>query len=386
MPPRSAYALAPRTLALRALVGISGEDPETRTCWIDVAGPGEWKGHPAGPFTLDAAAFASCIAAFDAQANPIVVDYDHASLAQNADGGAPAAGWVQALEMRGDRLYAQVEWCEDTAAMIRAGKFRYCSGVFVFDEPDRETGASTVCVLDSIALTNRPFIDGQKPIALTRVAQLELPTMPETENKTEDAGAMLAARLMEATGIADVAALLAAMDANLPAVVAALKGAKAEVEVEAPMAAPTAPAVPASDVAALTAQVAALTTQVKSQADELRPLREAAAHAADVALVAEVEAAVSAGKIHPAAREQFTALARANPSSFRSLAAALPASLPQGPGSAPVIVPPSQSASVDKDAKRRELTTRYSARSWGLSAAQVEATVTRELAALYPEN
>ena len=404
MAPRDAYALGPRTLALRAKVGISGKDPETRTGWIDIAGPGEWKGHPNGPFTLDVDKFASCIAAFDAQANPIVVDYDHASLAVNADGGAPAAGWVQKLEMRGERLWGLVEWCADAAQAIRLGKFRYCSGVFVFDEPDRQSGRDTVCAIDSVALTNRPFLDGQTPIALTR-RSLEKP-MPEDmppPAQTEDAAAMLAARLMEATGL-DAAGLLAALDANLAAIVAALKGEAApEMEIEvAPAAAPAAtpPPAPAAvapasvtlsadpTVAALQATVAALQATVNQQNADLAPLRAQAAERAATALDAEVDQAIACGKIHPAQRAHYVNLARNHTAAWRVLSAEIkPGATPVGPGTAPQVVPPSQAHTLDKESKRRELTASVTRMSRGvLNEKQIAETVERQLAQAYPEN
>ena len=383
MSPRDAYALSGRRLALRAQVGISGDDPETRTCWIDVAGPGEWKGHPAGPFTLDVDKFAACIAAFDAQANPIVVDYDHASLSVNPDGGAPAAGWVQSLELRGDRLWACVEWTPESAAAIRAGKFKFCSGVFVFDEPDRVTGGNTVCAIDSVALTNRPFIDGQQPIALTRRNL----SMDENAAPADDAAKMLAARLMEVTGL-DAAALLAALDASKDAIAAAFAG-KAEVEIEAPMAAPAAPAAtpaPAPPPAALHAPtspdavaltVDAMKAELAALRLELAPLREQAAKNADAALVGEVDAAIAAGKVHPAAKTHYVTLARSNPAAWRALSAGLPASLPTAPSTVPAVVPPSQAHSLDREAKRVELT--KAAKRWGLTGKQLEEHVNRQL-------
>ena len=399
MPPRDAYALGPKRLALRANVGISGADPDTRTSWIDIAGPGVWSGHPDGPFELTAEAFASCIAAFDAQKNPIVVDYDHASLRVNPDGGAPASGWVQALEMRGDRLWACVEWTARAAGAIRGGEHRFCSGVFDFAAVDRKSGKTIgACVLDSIALTNKPFIDGQQPIALTAgrtVCATDEPppsarplekTMPEETPppaQVDDAGKMLAARLMEATGM-DAAALLAALDAKLEAVVAALKGEAAAAAPPAPAAAAPAAVAPASDVAALTAQVAALSAQLGAKDAELVPLRASAAKLADDALVAEVDAAIAGRRIQPPAREHFVKLAREAPASFRAILATLPAGL-TGPGTAPAIAPPSQAHAGDKDATRRELTVRYGHKSYALSAKQIEATVNRQMADLYPE-
>ena len=50
----------------------------------------------------------------------------------------------------------------------------------------------------------------------------------------------------------------------------------------------------------------------------------------------------------------------------------------------PVVVPPSQAHSLDREAKRVELTKSLS-KGWGLSKKQVEETVNRKLAELYGE-
>lgn len=169
-----AYALrnvAGRTLILRALLPMIA--PDAARTWIDMAGPGTWEGHPSGPFTLDAAAFRACIAAFEAQTNPIPLDYNHASIEASQ---APAAGWCHKLEVRDGRLCAYVEFTAKAADAIRAGEYRYCSPVFMFDSPDRVTGKPVPCDIHSIALTNTPFMDGQRPIALTRRAAVAAPT------------------------------------------------------------------------------------------------------------------------------------------------------------------------------------------------------------------
>jgi phage I-like protein len=164
-----AYALPQlgRAFALRSLVGLTGEQPESRMCWIHCAYEGTWEGHSEGAFTLNNALFKSCIATFEEQRNPLPVDYEHASVRSDVL-KAPAAGWVQSLELRGDGLWALVEWTKEAADEIRSGAYRYCSGVFVFDKPDRKSGEPIACSLHSIALTNTPFIDGQKPIVLSQ--------------------------------------------------------------------------------------------------------------------------------------------------------------------------------------------------------------------------
>lgn len=158
-------------LALAAQVGITGPDPESRTAWIHVAPMGEWAGHSEGQFSLTADDFACVQRVAAGKSTPVSVDYEHASIRPNG-GPTPAAGFVQATEVRPDGLWAQVEFTKRAADMIRAGEYRFCSGVFDFSSVDPVSGEPIPCVLDSIALTNRPFLDGQQPISLTRRASL----------------------------------------------------------------------------------------------------------------------------------------------------------------------------------------------------------------------
>ena len=168
--PVMSVGLAETTVARSRHVGLTGPNPEQRTTWIHVANEGEWEGHPNGPFALDRGTFKQCIAALRQTATPPPVDYDHASLRPLDGQPTPAAGYVLDLEMRRDGLYALVEFTPSAAQMIRGGEYRFCSGVFVWDAADRKTGEPIPCQLDSIGLTNKPFIDGQHAIRLSRRA------------------------------------------------------------------------------------------------------------------------------------------------------------------------------------------------------------------------
>lgn len=100
------------------------------------------------------------IAAFNAQKNPLVVDYEHqALLAKNNGKPAPAAGWVHGLEWReGKGLYAVgVKWTEAAKAAIQADEYRYISPVFTYA---KNTGE--VMSLFNVALTNVPALDGME--------------------------------------------------------------------------------------------------------------------------------------------------------------------------------------------------------------------------------
>jgi len=57
--------LGGRALALRALVGLTGPNPEQRTTWMHCAMVGEWRGHSEGPFTLTLEDFKSVVAEFE---------------------------------------------------------------------------------------------------------------------------------------------------------------------------------------------------------------------------------------------------------------------------------------------------------------------------------
>jgi phage I-like protein len=425
-----AYALEPvkggRLLALRSVVGISGKDPAARTTWIHVGYTGSWDGHGEGPFKLDAKDLQSCVDAFKAQVNPISSDYEHASLV--ADGQPkPAACWTQELRSDGRDLYALVEFTPRAAELVRAGEYRFCSGVFAFGVPDRVEGDAKrwPCVLRSIALTNDPFLDGQKPIALTakqgvkralggkmakitkadilaglkqidgddlNPAQLEallagiaafaaakdpktgeaeepaealtadpvepppeaplkadpevdeaacsatppaaeaplaLPPAAPAEQANADGAAMAGAKLIEASGL-DGAAVLAALETNLDAVVAALRGSGGQVSDLTAAAA-------GSTISALSARIAVFE---KRDADAAKAKRDADAVALKAARIAEVDSLVTDGKILPSQVEVFRDLAEKAPAQYRALTASLPKGAAFPAGVDPVLATP----------------------------------------------
>lgn len=153
---------------LRAVYPLIGEGaPVTE---IHVAMEGEWEGHPAGPFELNEQVFARIVENFERNPNPVPLDYEHSTVSAFE---APAAGWVQKLEVRrGDdglaHLYATVELTDKAAEYIRTGAYRFSSGVFDFDAIDPRTGEDIGAEMSSLALTNVPFIQGQRPISLSR--------------------------------------------------------------------------------------------------------------------------------------------------------------------------------------------------------------------------
>lgn len=153
------------------LVELAAKDEAGEPVWIQIATAGQFKGHSAGPFELSASVFSEIVRNFGATQNKrVAIDFEHASEMSAADGsiptlGAPAVGWVTALDNRGDSLWALVEWLEPAKSYIKEGKYRYISPAIRFGARDRVTGQRIGAVLSSVALTNHPFLDGMMPVA-----------------------------------------------------------------------------------------------------------------------------------------------------------------------------------------------------------------------------
>jgi phage I-like protein len=109
-----------------------------------------------GSFLFDELAAELVMAAFTAHAVDLNIDYDHAIL-QAGKGGAksPAAGFCS-LEVRAGELWAiRCDWSDDGKADLEAGRYRYFSPLFAFDE-----ASGRVTRLINCALTNVPALDG----------------------------------------------------------------------------------------------------------------------------------------------------------------------------------------------------------------------------------
>jgi len=181
------------------------DEPTEDSSWVHFAPFGSWKGHEEGAFKLDKHVFDSIIARFDEVANDIQVDYNHDSVKGGLSGPKPAAGWIKALEVRGngskpeDGLWGLVEWTKRAAAFIRNREYRYTSPVIDFKSKDRKTGKVEGPELFNAALTNDPFLDGQVPLALERL-QLQM----EIKIKDQKVSAPVAASEQEPANAAEM--------------------------------------------------------------------------------------------------------------------------------------------------------------------------------------
>ena len=138
--------------------------------WIQIAKPGVFKGHPSGPFELNAKVFADIIRNFNASTNKRVpIDFEHASEMGPTEGsiptvGAPAQGWFLDMKTVGENLWGLVKWGSLAREYILDEKYKFFSPAIRFNSRDRVTGANVGARLTSGALTNSPFLDGLCPL------------------------------------------------------------------------------------------------------------------------------------------------------------------------------------------------------------------------------
>lgn len=128
------------------------------------------------------------VANFQAKGQEIPVDYDHSF----AEGGTSrAAGWIKELFKKGTSLFARVKWTDEAKKEIQGEHFRFFSSEFSENWAD-ESGDSWGFTLLAGALTNRPFLKGMSPVALSEKAAKEI-------------------RLMQTAGIGEMEAEISAL-------------------------------------------------------------------------------------------------------------------------------------------------------------------------------
>ncbi|MBE3022932.1 phage protease [Campylobacter sp. 7477a] len=138
------------------LIALKKESASEELVEILLAVTGEWKGHYAGEFRIDSADIEKMKLNFDARKIDLVIDYEHQTLMGRE---APAAGWVKSMSIKEGKLYGMVSWTARAKEYIKNGEYRYLSPVFNFGARDNKSGAWIGCEIESVALTNTPFLD-----------------------------------------------------------------------------------------------------------------------------------------------------------------------------------------------------------------------------------
>lgn len=312
------------SFALPIALNEEGQPPE----WVKLLPYGDVVGRDGRRWKLPRERAEAVIAASETRAagEDIVFDYDHQTdRAPSVAGTAPASGWIKELQARDDGIYARVEWTRPATAALQEQEYRYVSPVFNFDK----TGLVTRIL--RAGLTNTPNL------VLGAVA-----------SEQETGEPMDLSKIAQALGLAE--------DATLEQILEAIAATKSAVNSELGKVATAAGLAINSSVDAIAAGIASLKQKADAAGngtDALvavqSELNELKAGLAKRDATAKVDQAIKDGKVVPAAREQFIALASENPARFDAIVSASPVIIAPG-GKLPT--PPNTDPNVLSDEEK----------------------------------
>ena len=141
---------------------IELEEDGSPTQWIQMHEEGEWE-HPEY----------GTLAMTKSKINAMIKNFNDKLLGYEPSGNlhhdkSPAQGWVKELAYKNKKLMGKVEWTKEGIANIRDKLYRYISPEYKEDHDGK--GALFV----GFALTNKPFLPGQKPLVCSMDVQTQL--------------------------------------------------------------------------------------------------------------------------------------------------------------------------------------------------------------------
>lgn len=225
-------------------------------------------------WVFDARAQQQVLNAFAGAGVELPIDWEHSTQYRAPNGEpAPAAAWIEGIELRDGALWGRVSWTPRGAEQVANREYRYLSPVF-----DYEPATGRIVRLVSAGLVNKPNLPlqalNQEAFAMTR-------------------STLLAAAIVGGLGLSE--------DAADDAVAKAINALKADKDTAVALNAQQAPNldrfVPRGDYDAMQARAV--------NAEQAIASRDAAAHKA--AVDAAIESALSAGKITPATADYHRA-------------------------------------------------------------------------------
>jgi len=101
----------------------------------------------------------------------LVIDYNHGSEEKDPE-LSKAAGWLKDLYVEGDKLFMIPQWTENARNYIQNKEFRYVSPEYAEHYRDKKTGNDVGPTLLAVAITNRPYLEGQEGITLAEKEEL----------------------------------------------------------------------------------------------------------------------------------------------------------------------------------------------------------------------
>lgn len=209
------------------------------------------------------------------------IDFEHEGEFTRTLGAKPARAWIEQVEARPEGLFGRVDWLADAITALKAKAYRYISPTFWF-----EADGITARMMKAAALVASPAL-GMPSLA----------SASHEQDTTMDKTVLAQLGLPETASAAEATAAIAMLKAGDPTKF-----------------------VPIAQHEATQAALASAQAEIQTGKD-----------AAQAALCATlVDDAVKAGKIAPAAREQYVALAAAAFDLTKATIAAMPVLLKAG--------------------------------------------------------
>lgn len=262
--------------------------------WIQLTPRGRATARDGREFLFDPEHLAS---GFDDGGLRLPIDFEHESEFTMLLGAKPARAWIEAVEARPAGLFGKVEWLPDAVAALKAKAYRYISPTFW-----READGITARLMKAAALVSSPAL-GMPAIASASPSQ--------DASMLKDLLAQLG--LAETASAGDAVAAIAKLQAGDPTKFVPL------------------------------AQHEATCAALASAQGEIDTAKKAAQAALCATLVGD---AIKAGKIAPAAKDQYLALAAA---AFDQTKAAIEAM--------PVVLKPGEDAQGDPERAAGKIST-----------------------------
>ena len=161
---------------IRSLARIAGKRESDGTVWQQIAYDGEWQGHGAGAFKLDAKIFSQVVKNFERRDDDVPVIHGHPGVGSDSAAHMGAAGWISALRIGKDAkgrtaLFARTKWTDRSASKIAADEYRYCSVVLAFDSIDEVSGDEIGAELLELGIVPAAFLDGMSRLAASRTGR-----------------------------------------------------------------------------------------------------------------------------------------------------------------------------------------------------------------------
>ncbi len=204
-------------LALNAELpaAVDGKAPD----WVELipAGPNV-VGRDGRAWLFDADASQAVLGDFERRSTQLPTDWEHATQHRAPKGeDAPAAAWIDRLEMRDGALWAHVEWTPRALEQVVNREYRFLSPVFDYDP-----ASTRIQRLVSAGLTNKPNFamtalnQESDSLGADSGADKPLPPSQETDTVSIPASLLIALGLSEAAAIAAANQLKTATNSEQP--------------------------------------------------------------------------------------------------------------------------------------------------------------------------